>query len=139
MEDAAAGTAVCAGTVLLVEDNAEVGEVARAYLEQLGYAVKQTASAQAGLDLIERAGDIDLIFSDILMPGEMNGLDLAKAVRRRFPTIAVLLATGYSSSAQHAVSQGFDVLQKPYDLPALERALRAAVKAADRAPQRAAG
>jgi ActR/RegA family two-component response regulator len=60
-------------------------------------------------------------------------------VRRRFSAISVLLATGYSSSAQHAVSQGFNVLQKPYDLPALARALRAARKGADRAPQRAAG
>jgi len=84
------------------------------------------------------------------MPGGMNGLDLAKAVRRRFPNIVVLLTTGYSSSAQDAVRQGFEVLQKPYDLAALERALRAARKSAnksadktvtdaDAAPRRAAG
>ncbi len=90
------------------------------------------------------------------MPGGMNGLDLAKAARRRFPNIVVLLTTGYSSSAQDAVRQGFEVLQKPYDLAALERALRAARKSAarksaarksadqavpdaDAAPRRAAG
>jgi len=61
-----------------------------------------------------------------LMPGGMNGLALAEAVRGRFPHIAVLLTTGYSSSAQDAVRRGFQVLQKPYDLPALERALREA-------------
>jgi DNA-binding NtrC family response regulator len=75
-------------------------------------------------------------------------LDLAKELRRRFPRIAVLLTTGYSSSAQDAVREGFEVLQKPYDLAALERALLSLFKRYDRgavarqaspAPQRAAG
>ena len=133
-----AGTAPNAGAALLVEDNGEVAEVARSYFEQLGYRVEQAAGAQSALERIEREGNIDLIFSDILMPGRMNGLDLANAVRQRFPAIAVLLTTGYSSSAQNAVRQGFEVLRKPYDLAALERALRAARNAADRPPQRAA-
>src|SRR6202451_113207 len=119
-----------AGTVLLVEDNAEVAEVGNAYFEELGYRVKLAASAQAGLDLIEHEGDIDLVFSDILMPGGMNGLQLADAIRRRFPNIVVLLTTGYSSSAQDAGRQGFAVLQKPYDIAALDRALREAQRAA---------
>jgi two-component system NtrC family sensor kinase len=142
----AAGAALPAGKVLLVEDNAEVSEVARAYFTDLGYRVAVAASAQSGLDLIARDGDVDLVFSDILMPGGMNGLDLAKAVRRRFPNVVVLLTTGYSSSAQDAVRQGFEVLQKPYDLAALERALRAARRSAEKAildadpaPRRAAG
>jgi two-component system NtrC family sensor kinase len=119
-----------AGTVLLVEDNAEVAEVAKAYFEQLGYQVKLASSAQAGFDLVESEPDIDLVFSDILMPGGMNGLELADVVRRQFPKVAVLLTTGYSSSAQDAVRQGFAVLQKPYDLAALERALHTAHRAA---------
>ncbi len=142
----AAAAAPPAGKVLLVEDNAEVTEVARAYFTELGYGIAAATSAQAGLDLIAGEGDIDLIFSDILMPGGMNGLDLAKAVRRRFPNVVVLLTTGYSSSAQDAVRQGFEVLQKPYDLAALEHALRAARKSADKtvtdadaAPRRVAG
>jgi two-component system NtrC family sensor kinase len=120
--------------VLLVEDNAEVAEVGKAYFEDLGYTVKQAASAQAGLDLIERERDIVVVFSDILMPGGMNGLELADAIRRRFPHIVVLLTTGYSSSAQDAVRQGFAVLQKPYDLAALDRALREAQRAEAPAP-----
>jgi two-component system NtrC family sensor kinase len=120
-----------AGTVLLVEDNAEVADVGKAYLEQLGYRVKHATSAQAGLDLIESEGDIDIVFSDILMPGEMNGLELADHLRQQFPHIAVLLTTGYSTSAQDAVREGFELLQKPYDLATLERALRAASKAAE--------
>ena len=142
-ETAAAAAPPPAGTVLVVEDNAEVAEVGQAYFEQLGYHVRHAASAQAGLDLIEREDRIDLMFSDILMPGGMNGLQLADAVRRRYPDIIVLLTTGYSSSAQDAVRRGFAVLPKPYDLAGLERALReargAAARAAVSARQRAVG
>jgi two-component system, NtrC family, sensor kinase len=131
------------GTVLLVEDNAEVAEVGKAYLEELGYQVKLAASAQAGLDLIEREHNVDVVFSDILMPGGMNGLELADTIRRRFSAIAVLLTTGYSSSAQDAVRRGFEVLQKPYGLAALERALRTAQSTTARPvtaePQQAVG
>jgi len=127
----AAGTAAAlpAGTVLVVEDNAEVIEVARAYFADLGFRVIEAASAQDGLERIERDGGVDVVFSDILMPGALNGLELAKLIRRRFPCVVVLLTTGYSSSAREAVRQGFEVLQKPYDLPALRRALQAAFKA----------
>jgi two-component system NtrC family sensor kinase len=119
-----------AGTVLLVEDNAEVAAVARAYFADLGYKVEAATNAQAGLDLIDAGGGIDLVFSDIVMPGAMSGLDLARALRQRFPEIVVLLTSGYSSSAQDAVRQGFAVLPKPYDLAALQRALAAARKGA---------
>jgi len=135
---AAAGTAPRAGTVLLVEDNAEVAAVGKAYLEELGYQVRHASSAQAGLDLIDSQPNIDVVFSDILMPGGMNGLDMAHAIRRRHPDIAVLLTTGYSSSAQDAVRQGFEVLQKPYELAALQRALGEARRSAEREAPNAA-
>jgi len=134
----AAGPLRAAGMVLLVEDNAEVAEVTRSYLEQLGYQVRHVDSAWAGLDVLDSEDGIDLVFSDILMPGGMNGLELAEAVRRKYPKLPVLLTTGYSSSAQDALRRGFDVLQKPYDLAALERALREAqgVQAAREEPPR---
>jgi two-component system, NtrC family, sensor kinase len=112
------------GTVLLVEDNPEVAEVATAYLRQLGYTVKPVASAREALDALGRDSGIDLVFSDILMPGGINGLELAKTIRERYPAMPVLLCTGYSSSAQDAVRDGFVVLQKPFDLAALEQGLR---------------
>jgi two-component system, NtrC family, sensor kinase len=112
------------GTVLVVEDNPEVAEVATSYFQQLGYAVEQVATAHAALDILGRDPKIDLVFSDILMPGDMNGLELGHAIRRQYPAIPVLLATGYSSSARDAVRQRFIVLQKPFDLAALEVALR---------------
>ena len=126
----AAAAPPAAGTVLLVEDDADVIEIASAYLRELGYTVKPAVNAQAGLDLIGREGEVDLLFADILMRGRISGLDLAREVRRRFPSILVLLTTGSSSSAQDAVRQGFEVLQKPYDLAALKRALAAVRKAA---------
>jgi two-component system NtrC family sensor kinase len=115
-----------AGTVLVVEDSPEVAEVAMAYFQQLGYMVKQVASANEALELLGNDSKIDLVFSDILMPGGMNGVELGEAIRRRYPAIPVLLATGYSERARDAVQQGFVVLQKPFDLSALEQALREA-------------
>jgi two-component system, NtrC family, sensor kinase len=133
-----ARTAPAAGAVLLVEDNAEVAEVTKSYLEQLGYQVRHAESALAGLDLLERDGGVDLVFSDILMPGGMNGLELAEAVRGKYPKLAVLLTTGYSSSAQDALRRGFDVLQKPFNIEALERALHEAQEAGEEPPRQQA-
>jgi two-component system NtrC family sensor kinase len=113
-----------AGIVLLVEDNDEVAEVCRAYLEQLGYATKRASGAQQALEMMENDAAIDLVFSDILMPGFMNGLELAHAIRERFPRMPILLNTGYATSAQDAVRQGFIVLQKPFDIATLEQGLR---------------
>jgi two-component system, NtrC family, sensor kinase len=130
-----------AGTVLVVEDNAEVAEVTSAYFQQLGYMVKQVANAQEALELLGHDRKIDLVFSDILMPGGMNGLELGHAIGRLFPALPVLLTSGYSSSARDAVSQGFIVLQKPFDLAALEKSLQEARrwKVDPTPPQRAAG
>lgn len=130
-----------AGTALVVEDNPEVAEVAAAYFEQLGYSVKQVANAREALELLGNDPRIDLVFSDILMPGGMTGLELGHAIRRLYPEMPVLLTTGYSSSAQDAVREGFVVLQKPFDLAALERCAREARRAKPQAQpaQRALG
>jgi two-component system, NtrC family, sensor kinase len=113
-----------AGTALLVEDNPEVAEVAAAYFQQLGYLVKQVANAREALELLGSDAQIDLVFSDILMPGGMNGLELGHTIRRLYPAMPVLLVTGYSDSFRDAVQQGFVVLQKPFDLAELEQKLR---------------
>jgi len=118
------------GTVLLVEDNADVAEVASGYLRELGFRVNSVADARSALSALRADARVDLVFSDILMPGGMNGLELARAVRERFPGIPVLLTTGYSASAQDAVRQGVVVLQKPYDLEALRRHIREAIDSA---------
>jgi two-component system, NtrC family, sensor kinase len=128
-----------AGTVLLVEDNAQVAEVTTAYFQQLGYVVKHVGTAPEALELLGRDARIDLVFSDILMPGGMNGLTLGHAIRKRFPAIPVLLTTGYSESAHDAVAQGFTVLPKPFDLAGLEQALLAALEREQNPSQRALG
>jgi two-component system NtrC family sensor kinase len=115
-----------AGTVLVVEDSPEIAEVATAYFQQLGYMVKQVASAREALELIGNDPKIDLVFSDIVMPGGMTGLELGHAIRLRYPAMPVLLATGYSDSVREAIAQGFIVLQKPFNLAALDQALREA-------------
>jgi two-component system, NtrC family, sensor kinase len=127
-----------AGTVLLVEDNADVAEVGADYLRQLGYRVRSVANAQAALAALRLDSDVDLVFSDILMPGGMNGLDLARTISERFPSIPVLLTTGYSASAQDAVRQGVVVLQKPYDLDSLRRSIRDAIDGVRARQRRAA-
>jgi two-component system, NtrC family, sensor kinase len=130
-----------AGTVLLVEDNAPVAEVSGAYLQQLGYEVKHFARAQDAMAWLAQNPKIDLVFSDVLMPGGMNGLELGHAIRKLYPNIPVLLTTGLTSSARDAVEQGFVLLQKPFDLAALEEALgKLQTRHSQRKPeQRAAG
>jgi two-component system NtrC family sensor kinase len=125
-----AAPAEIAGTALLVEDNADVAEVAAEYLRQLGYRVRNVAHAHAAMAALRLDADVDLVFSDILMPGGMNGLELAREINKRFPAIPVLLATGYSASAKDAVRHGVVVLQKPYDLEGLRRNIREAIEGA---------
>jgi two-component system NtrC family sensor kinase len=115
------------GKILLVEDNPNVAEVTTAYLQQLGYQVNNVASARAALAVLQTESKIDLVISDIVMPGGMSGLDLADAIREKFPGLPVVLTTGYSASAQDAVREGIDVLQKPYDIAALRKIIRNAL------------
>ena len=109
------------GTVLLVEDNPDVAGASTGLLEQLGYSVRWAPNAEAALEEIEHDG-IDLVFSDIVMPGRIDGLGLARIVRRRFPNLPILLATGYSDAAQTALSD-FPILRKPYRVHELSQAI----------------
>jgi CheY-like chemotaxis protein len=113
-------------SVLLVEDNAEVKAVAGMLLEQLGYRVDAVDNAAAALELLGEGRNIDLVFSDIVMPGEMDGLALARRIRTEYPHIPVLLTTGYAKAAGQA--KGFPILRKPYRLTNLSRAIRDAIE-----------
>ncbi len=114
------------GMVLLVEDSREVADVTSTLLEQLGYRVVRAENAAEALRHLQQGIHFDLLFSDIVMPGPMNGLALAQTCRDNFPDIAVLLTTGYSDAAQQADGR-FDILRKPFELSALERAVEAAL------------
>jgi PAS domain S-box-containing protein len=110
------------GTVLLVEDNPDVARASSGLLEELGYNVRWASDAASALQELEKDG-IDLVFSDIIMPGSMDGIGLAKVVREKHPELPVLLTTGYSSAAQEIGSQ-FPILRKPYQLHELSRELQ---------------
>ncbi len=112
---------MASGTVLLVEDNPDVATASAGLLEQLGYSVRWVSDAEAALKELERDG-IDLVFSDIVMPGKIDGLGLARAIKRKHPGLPILLATGYSEAAQNAPAD-FSILRKPYRLHELSRAL----------------
>jgi PAS domain S-box-containing protein len=117
--DAAEGSG--SGTVLLVEDNPDVASVSVSLLEQLGYTVRTVADAEAALLEIDR-NNVDLVFSDIVMPGKMDGLAFAHRVREIRPDLPVLLATGYSDAAAN-VRGDFPILRKPYEIHQLSQAI----------------
>ena len=111
------------GTVLMVEDNPDVADVTAPLLEQLGYRVIRSNNAMDALSRLQRGGKVMLVFSDIVMPGGMNGIALAQEIRNRYPRLPVLLTSGYSDVTPTAASQ-FRILRKPFQLPALEKAIR---------------
>jgi PAS domain S-box-containing protein len=116
-----AGAKEGSGTVLLVEDNPEVASVSVGLLEQLGYTVQRVADAEAALRAIEHDG-FDLVFSDIVMPGNMDGIALAHRLRQIRPKLPILLATGYSDAAVNARGE-FPILRKPYEIHQLSQAI----------------
>ena len=111
------------GTVLLVEDNNEVATISAEYLEQLGYGVDHAMNGSDALRKLQEGPSYAFVLSDILMPGSVAGLELARIVREHHSEIPILLATGYSDKAQKAVHDGFPVVQKPYDLQVLSKAI----------------
>ena len=121
MNDADLAKQAKAGTVLLVEDNPDVASASTGFLEQLGYLVRWAPDAEAALKEIEKDG-VDLVFSDIVMPGSLDGLGLAHLIRQKHPGLPILLVTGYSEAIRN-VRTDFPILRKPYQLHELSRAL----------------
>ena len=105
-------------TVLIVDDSAEVAEVTASLFEHLGYATIYRDSADAALRLLDDGAKIDLVFSDIVMPGPIDGVGLAREIRSLYPDLPVVLTTGYSDAAQAAPSN-LRILRKPFDTDAL--------------------
>ena len=101
-------------TVLLVEDDAGVAELAHGLLEDAGYRVKTAVNAAEALKVLRNGEPVDLVFSDIMMPGGMNGAELAHIVRGEFPSMFILLATGYAEAAANAATREFPLIRKPY-------------------------
>jgi PAS domain S-box-containing protein len=110
--------------VLLVEDNEAVGQFARGLLEELGQIVTWVHNADAAIELLEAARDkIDLVFTDVVMPG-ISGLELARQIADRWPDLEVVLTTGYSHVLAEESGHNFALLRKPYSVQGLVGILR---------------
>ncbi|MDJ0278839.1 histidine kinase famiy protein [Sphingomonas sp. 2R-10] len=119
-------------TVLVVEDQPDVGDLAEAILKDFGYTILRAANAPEALGIIERDGAIDLLFTDLIMPGGMNGVMLARAARRLRPAMKILLTTGYAeASIERVDARGteFDLIGKPYKRADLAARVRQVIDA----------
>jgi signal transduction histidine kinase len=116
-ERSAAGVPRGGGRVLFVEDDALVREAVVRGLEESGFDVVVAAGGDQALAMIEGGLDADVVFSDIVMPGKVSGIDLARILRERRPGLPVVLATGYTD--QRVTVPGVQVLAKPYEIDQL--------------------
>ena len=117
-------------TILVVDDRPEVANTSRDMLESLGYTVHVACSGQEALDMQRANRDRwtpDLLFSDLIMPGGMNGFGLARELRKRLPDVRVLLTTGYAGASDginRDENSEFEILKKPYRFADLARRVR---------------
>jgi CheY-like chemotaxis protein len=118
--------------ILVVEDKDDVRKMAVVLLDSLGYRTVATDNAATALDLLNDGAEFDLLFTDIMMPGEMNGIDLAGEVRRRFPLMPIVFTSGFSNPERthaDAAALGATIISKPYRKTTLAESLRAALAA----------
>ncbi len=119
--------------VLVVEDNAEVGDFATRALAELGYRSHWAPDADAALAELQRdAGAYDIVFTDVVMPGR-SGIELAELIRAAHPDLPVVLTSGYSHILAERGTSGFHLLHKPYSIDELARALDSVSRVGDNA------
>jgi PAS domain S-box-containing protein len=124
--DADAGTD--ADTVLIVEDQPDVMEVAAELFRIIGYQVLTAGNGHDAIDILKRRRDIDILFADVMMPNGMSGIELARLTRKLNPDVKVILASGYplpALKAEHGNLDDFAFMTKPYRLSELAKKLRA--------------
>jgi PAS domain S-box-containing protein len=114
------------GRVLIVEDDAFVAELAADMFGELGFESMISHSAKEALERLAGGDKPKLVFTDVVMPGGITGIELARKLRERFPELPILLTTGYSEQVN--VTDGFPVLQKPYQLSTLATAIGSLLK-----------
>jgi PAS domain S-box-containing protein len=117
------------GTILVVEDDPSIAELAVNLLEDAGYSARLVTTAQSAIEELKH-NEVDAVFSDMMLPGGMNGAELAHFIRSRFPGVGILLATGYAEAATSQMAKDFPLIPKPYDqnslLGAVAKVLRQA-------------
>ena len=105
----------------------------RTVIQRRGYRVFEARSGVEGLSIwAEHAPEISLVLTDMVMPGGLDGIGLAREIRRRFPGLPILLTTGYSDAADQAIAEGLTPLAKPYAVDALAARLDAAARQPNR-------
>jgi PAS domain S-box-containing protein len=117
-------------TVLVVEDNAPLRRVALRQMVELGYAVKEAENASAAIELMETVPEISVLFSDVVMPGGIDGLELARISLRRWPSIRIVLTSGFPGTniyGKLGTAVPAQLLTKPYHREDLAQALREAL------------
>ncbi|MFK7837442.1 MAG: PAS domain S-box protein [Sulfitobacter sp.] len=103
--------------ILIVEDNPKVRKLSIERIRDLGYQTLEAESGDAAYEMLHAGAQVDLVFSDLVMPGELNGYDLAARVAKEFPSIKVLLTSGYASdvvTGSMKLDDNYDILHKPY-------------------------
>ena len=114
--------------VLVVEDNIEVGQFSTQLLQDLGYETTWAANAHEALRLLEEEHTrFDVVFSDVVMPG-MSGVELGQEIGQRYPSLPVVLTSGYSHVLAEEGRHGFELLHKPYAVEDVSRVLRRATR-----------
>jgi len=114
-------------TILVAEDDEAVRDTVVAILTDLGYRVLKAKDAQSALTVIESGASIDLLFTDVVMPGTLKSPELARKARERLPHLSVLFTSGYTeNSIVHSgrLDEGVELLSKPYSREALARRIR---------------
>jgi signal transduction histidine kinase len=112
-------------TILLVDDNLALTAVTHRHLAALGYRVLSVADARSALAILESGETVHLLFTDIVMPGDLSGPELAVAARRLRPALRVLFTTGYAD--KYSEDPERRILRKPYDRRGLASAIRTAL------------
>jgi len=126
-EPRAAGVPAPGARVLVVEDNLEVGAFSTGMLHDLGYRTTWATNSEEALQQLQAGTEkFDVVFSDVVMPGA-SGVELAQAIRRRYPDLPVVLTSGYSHVLAEEGRDGFALLAKPYSPETLVRTLNAAM------------
>lgn len=117
-----------AATILIADDNRDTVDAMQMLLRTVGYAVVPAYSVREALDLLDEHGEIGLVISDVRMP-DVDGFDLIRVLRHRFPTLPTILMTGLPVTDQDVIPSGAVILEKPIAMEDLQRAVAAKLAA----------
>jgi CheY-like chemotaxis protein len=115
-------------TILIVDDHGDVAALARTILQDFGYTILAAAEGREALEILDGGRPVDLLFSDLTLPGGMTGVVLAREARRRQPRLKVLLTSGDAGTSLERTGAGgseFELIDKPYRRLDLVRRIRA--------------